>query len=92
MVNSVDKRARKKGYLIYQSNELYFKQLTRNSAIYIQRNNKSFTVYRLTFEKNNPKPISERTIVKSTDLINAFNRAEAYTEKYMEYINKSRRR
>lgn len=87
MTNGVDKRARQKGYLIYKSNELYVKQLTRNSEVYIQRNNKSFMAYRLTFKKGNPKATSERTIVKSTDLMNAFNRAEAYIERYMEYVN-----
>ena len=88
MINRIDKRAKERGYLIYKSDELYVKQLTRSTEVYVQRNDKSFTVYRLTFIKGNPVAIAEKTIVKSTDILNAFNRAEAYVKRYMEYMNK----
>lgn len=87
MIKRIDKRAKQLGYLIYLSDELYVKQLTRYSAVYIQRFNKTFMVYRLTFEKDNSRAVSERTIVKSTDILNAFILSEAYVKRYMSYLN-----
>lgn len=86
MMHRIDKRAKKRGYLIYKSSELYVKQLSRNAYVFVQRNEKTFTAYRLTFDEGNSKAISERTIVKSTDILNAFVRAEAYVKRYMDYI------
>lgn len=88
MIKRIDKRAKERGYLIYQSNELYVKQLSKRVYVFVQRNEKSFMVYRMTFEEGNPKPMSEKTIVNSTDILNAFSRAEAYVKRYMDYIKK----
>lgn len=88
MINGIDKRARQRGYLIYESNELYIKQLSRRAYVFVQRNEKTFMVYRMTFSDDSPKAISEKNIVNSTDILNAFSRAEAYVKNYREYVKR----
>lgn len=80
------KYALNKNYLV--SNDIYCKQLTRNSYIIIDFLNEQWEAYRLTYDNyNNIK--SEKDILTDDDLINVINRAEKYIYNYLSFIRKA---
>lgn len=87
---TLKKKLRSKGFLIYAMGECYGKQITINAEILIQRVNDDlpiWTGYRRSYDQyNNLK--SEKIILESENLFKVLTATENYIKNYLNFIKR----
>lgn len=76
-----DVEARKEGWLVLQSNEMYNAQASKNTEIFIMRtDNDTWEAWRETWKEGSPKSISLRQIAKGVPFPVALKQATNYVK------------
>lgn len=75
---STDKLAKADEWLVFVRGEVYEKTLSKESSIYIIKEEKTWTVWVGTWMKGRPLPIREKTIISNASFERALKRANGY--------------
>lgn len=78
-----------KGYMGNLEAEVYQKQITRNSHLYIQKleDQDTWTAYRITYGQDGGIR-AEKIIAENMNILEVLRKAERYMERYLSFIQK----